>query len=60
MAKIPLTDIGPSCVAIELSYLDLISMLYEDVEKDIIPKTDKRAILRLITQLSDLLEQYSG
>lgn len=53
MAKVPLTDI-------ELSYLDLISMLREDVEKDIIPRPDKRDSLRLITQLSDLLEPYSG
>ena len=53
MAKVPLTDI-------ELSYLDLISMLYEDVEKDIIPQPDKRDALILIEQLGDLLEPYSG
>ena len=60
MAKIQLANIDPSCAAIELSYLDLVSMLYENVQKDIIPQPDKRDILILIEQLGDLLEPYSA
>lgn len=43
----------------ELSYLDLILKLRDDVESDCIPADDKEEILETISSLCDLLWPYS-
>ena len=44
----------------ELSYLDLVLKLYDDVQSDeCMPTNDRRDILELIEQLGDKLEKYS-
>ena len=44
----------------ELSYIDLINNLVEDVKSDIIPESDKEEILETLYSLYDLLWKYSN
>ena len=44
----------------ELSYIDLIYKLVEDVKSDIIPESDKEEILETLYSLYDLLWKYSN
>ena len=43
----------------ELSYIDLLVKLNNDVESDIIPEKEKKEILNLISQLELKLWKYS-
>ena len=43
----------------ELSYIDLLNKLINDVQSDIIPEDNKKEILETIYALQDLLWQYS-
>ena len=43
----------------ELSYIDLLVKLNNDVENDIIPEKEKKEILNLISQLELKLWKYS-
>ena len=44
----------------ELSYIDLIHKLVEDVKSDAIPQDDKEEILETLGSLYDLLWPYSN
>ena len=45
----------------ELTYVDLLSKLYEDVESDVcIPERKKKEILEMIAQLEAKLFKYSA
>ena len=44
---------------VELSYVDLLTGLHNDVENDIIPESEKADILNLIYQLEEKLWKYS-
>lgn len=44
----------------ELSYIDLVCGLIEDIESDNIPREDKRVALDMLRSLGALLEQYSA
>lgn len=44
----------------ELSYIDLINKLCEDVKSDIIPEDDKEEIIETLGSLYDLLWPYSN
>ena len=43
----------------EMSYVDLLSKLHQDVESDIIPDKEKEEILSLIYKLEEELWKYS-
>lgn len=45
----------------EFTYIDLVSMLYSDVESDeCMPSGDRNDILHLLDRLSAKIEKYSG
>ena len=45
----------------EMTYVDLLSKLHNDVESDVcMPKQEKEAILKLIFQLEEKLWNYSA
>lgn len=43
----------------ELSYIELLSKLYDDVEKDMIPAVEKARVIEVIKLLEKLLWKYS-
>lgn len=43
----------------EMSYVDLLNKLYDDVESDNIPEKDKKQILDMIARLLAKLWKYS-
>ena len=44
----------------ELSYVDLLTKLKQDVESDVIPSEEKQTIMELIEDLFDKLWKYSA
>lgn len=44
----------------ELSYIDLLNKLAEDVKSDAIPEDDKEEIIETLGSLYDLLWKYSN
>jgi hypothetical protein len=43
----------------EMSYVDLLNKLHEDVNSDVIPSKEKAEIFLLIAQLKEKLWKYS-
>ena len=44
----------------EMSYVDILTKLHDDIEADIIPKSEKEEIMQLIYMLQEKLWKYSA